>query len=686
LDNLLPDYEGDESYFFVSYAHDEADIVYPEMAWIREAGFNLWYDEGIHVGTVWRRELARALKEASGLIFFCTERSTASANCLKEINFALDEDKPIFVVQLDEAPLSDELRLSLSDRQALIRSKFDDEAYRSRLIAALATVLDRPPATQLSEAITKPPVQRGKWTGLRLLVAAVITVIAVFTTYQFVLKTQPGQTTVSGGLSEPPLESGVTTGVTAGAGAPALDIASEGRPTLAVLPMDNLGADTETEDFSDGMTAELTNKLSRLRGLKVASRWSVTSFKARTMDVQNVATQLGVRYLLVGGVRKANNLIRMNVELTDASTGFNVWSDEFEGDLSDIWAFQEQTALQIVDALNLQLTPMELEAVHRRYTKSAEAYDAYLQGWAIWETISGQESASERLDIIREHFQRAIALDANFALAIAGLAGVEGSTWFFGYDRSDERLRLSYDLANQALAIDPNLSEAHAALGDNRTMSGDPATGILEFSKAIRLDPNNAYAWEELAWAHLMMNPPEAIPAERAAREAIRLHPGYFWSYTQLARALRHQNRLDEALAMARQAALLKPDFVVGLMELSDLYVEQGDYSNATVTAEKLKHIDPARGLELLGFIHLAQGDYAEALIQLEAAKEGRIPEPWLFIQICSAYAGLGEDELALAELEKALDAGFQLKWLEHKAFDVARANPKFQEILARKK
>ena len=134
-------YDGDEPYFFVSYARDEAALVYPEMAWIRDAGFNLWYDDGIQVGSVWRQALAEALTDAAGLIFFATARSTASSNCLRELNFVLDEDKPVIVVQLDDEPLPAVVRLSLSDRQALVRSEFEDHAYQSRLVSALDSVL-----------------------------------------------------------------------------------------------------------------------------------------------------------------------------------------------------------------------------------------------------------------------------------------------------------------------------------------------------------------------------------------------------------------------------------------------------------------------------------------------------------------------------------------------------------------
>ncbi|MDH3640943.1 MAG: TIR domain-containing protein, partial [Gammaproteobacteria bacterium] len=133
----FPAYQGDGTYLFVSYAHADAEIIYPEMLWIRDQGFNLWYDDGIDVGSGWRQALADAITGAAGVIFFVTARSVVSDNCMREIGFALDENKSVFVVQLDDALLPSVLRLSLSDRQALVRSDFSEDAYHERLTDAL---------------------------------------------------------------------------------------------------------------------------------------------------------------------------------------------------------------------------------------------------------------------------------------------------------------------------------------------------------------------------------------------------------------------------------------------------------------------------------------------------------------------------------------------------------------------
>jgi len=150
-----PSYVGDQPFFFVSYGHADSDLVYPEMRWLQEAGFNLWYDEGIHVGSVWRKAIADALTASAGMLFVAAKSSVESDHCLKELSFALDEGKPVFVVQLDDTKLPGLLRLSLADRQMLNRAEFDEKAYRAKLVQALATVAkpaERAAADALSTA------------------------------------------------------------------------------------------------------------------------------------------------------------------------------------------------------------------------------------------------------------------------------------------------------------------------------------------------------------------------------------------------------------------------------------------------------------------------------------------------------------------------------------------------------
>jgi TolB-like protein len=178
-------------------------------------------------------------------------------------------------------------------------------------------------------------------------------------------------------------------------------VESYGDNSIAVLPFVNMSDDASNEYFSDGMTEELISKLSRVQDLQVTARTSVARFKGTDKDIREIGEELGVHYVLEGSVRKAGDRVRITAQLINASTGFHVWSDDFDGGLKDVFAVQEKTAFKIAEALDLALSPMEEAAVRRRYTENPGAYDAYLQGWALIESFNPGVDGPAKLDAAR---------------------------------------------------------------------------------------------------------------------------------------------------------------------------------------------------------------------------------------------------------------------------------------------
>ena len=144
MDRPVPAYNGDEPYVFVSYSHSNSSAVYPELVWLKERGFNIWYDEGIEAGTEWREELAKAIEESSLLVYFITPESVQSQNCRKEVNFAVDQDIPIIAIHLGKTDLPSGLNLTLSDRQAILKYELPKQEYQQKLQARIASYLDQP--------------------------------------------------------------------------------------------------------------------------------------------------------------------------------------------------------------------------------------------------------------------------------------------------------------------------------------------------------------------------------------------------------------------------------------------------------------------------------------------------------------------------------------------------------------
>jgi TolB-like protein/Flp pilus assembly protein TadD/predicted Ser/Thr protein kinase len=422
------------------------------------------------------------------------------------------------------------------------------------------------------------------------------------------------------------------------------------KPSVAVLPFQNLSGDPQNDYFSDGTTEEIITKLSKIQNLQVSSRMTVARFKGSQLDLKEIARQLGVRYILEGSVRKAGDRVRISAQLLDTSTGFNLWAEDFDRDLKDVFSVQEETALKIANALNLRLTPQEQQAVVRRYTQDVEAYDAYLRGRF---TMANFIDIPEKLELARKDFEFALERDPNYAPALAGLAWVDGQ--YFRNIKSDPVLLQNAEkFAQRARAIDPDLSAAHNALGFVAASRYDYRKAAEEFREATRLDPEDGLAWDNLSWALAYQQPPDAAGAEKASREALRLGFETSASYYHFGRALMLEGRYDEAIEAMKRAQTLSPASGTPNFGLAQIYLAKGDYDQALASFMRQPEIQRTTSLEL----------FWEASIQ----------------------AARGDKEKALAALQNALEKGFNdFAAIDNSPhFNALRSDPRFQQLLAK--
>jgi serine/threonine protein kinase/tetratricopeptide (TPR) repeat protein len=421
------------------------------------------------------------------------------------------------------------------------------------------------------------------------------------------------------------------------------------KTSLAVLPLQNLSGDPANDYFSDGMTEEIGTKLSKIEGIRIASPAAAARFKGTQKDPKDMGQELGVQYLLQGSVRKAGDQVRISVQLIDASTGFQTWADDFVGDLKDVFSLQDQTALKIAQALNLKLTPQEQNAVRRRYTQNPQAYEAYLRGRALVDFIDQPKA----LEGARANYEKALQLDPNYAPALAGLSMVE-AFYYRNLDPSEAHLRQARELAERALAIDPQLAEADVAMANVYGDIFDYVHSAEKAREAAGLEPDNAHAWDQLSWALGYQQPPDSVGAEKAAREAIRLQPSMFQAQYHLGRALMQQKRFPEAIAALEQAKSISPNSGTADFGLAQVYIAQGDYDRAISTLLSLPKADQST--------------------------------PIAHYQLSSAYAGRGVKEKALLELQKAIDLGYRDSAAinSNPHFDSLRSDPRFQKLLSR--
>ena len=323
------------------------------------------------------------------------------------------------------------------------------------------------------------------------------------------------------------------------------------KPSIAVLPFDNLSNDREQEYFADGIADDLLTALSRYRWLMVAARNSSFSYKGKSTDIRQVGKDLGVRYVLEGSVRKSGNRVRVTVQLIDAESGNHVWAERFDRELADIFDVQDEITHTISGAIGPELSKAEQERARRKPVSSLDAWDLYQRGvWQFWRFSKKSNLEAQRL------FGQAIALDPRFSAAYSALAYSHYSCCAQGYVDPQQALLLARRNALAALAIDDKDVLAHGTLGRVHTNLGEHAAALAELEIAASLNPNSAHGQFGLATGLLFSGRPEQSIAGFEAAERLSPHDQQLWLCQCLhARALALLGRYEAAESLARASA-----------------------------------------------------------------------------------------------------------------------------------
>jgi TolB-like protein len=292
------------------------------------------------------------------------------------------------------------------------------------------------------------------------------------------------------------------------------------KPSIAVLPFQNMSGDPEQEYFADGMVEEIITALSRMRWLFVIARNSSFTYKGRAVDVKRVGHELGVRYVLEGSVRKAANRVRITGQLIDTATGAHLWADRFDGALEDVFDLQDQVTTSVVSAIAPKLEQAEIERARRKPTESLDAYDYFLRGMPgvhLWTKDANSEALA--------HFYRAIELDPNFASAYGMAARCYAQRRGSGWDSDRPReMAETLHLAARAAELGRDDAVALCAAGLGLTfVCNDPEGGAALTDRALLLNPNLALAWLFSGWARVWLGEHD-VAIEHLAR-AMRLSP-----------------------------------------------------------------------------------------------------------------------------------------------------------------
>ena len=450
--------------------------------------------------------------------------------------------------------------------------------------------------------------------------------------------------------------------------------------SIAVLPFVNTNNDPDIEYLSDGITETLITKLSQLPELRVMARNTVFRFKGKDMTAQQVGEELNVRAVLTGAIVQRGNALRLNAELVDVSDGAQIWGEQYNRTLDDIFAVQDAISEQISTSLRLKLSSEEKSRLVKRHTEDREAYQLYLKGRFYVSKRTG-----EALKTALGYFQQAVDRDPTYALAYAGIADCYVLLPYYRGLSGHESYPKAKAAALQALQMDEHLAEAHAALALAHVFfDWDWVSAEKSIHRAIELNPNYATAHRWYGDIHLRMQArfDEAI-AE--VRRALALDPLSLINNTNLGLVYYTARYYDLAIEQLRKSIEMDQNFYIAHYYLGITYMFNGEISKGM---GELRHAmrldDDPQILAAMGYAYGISGDTEEAektLVHLVELSAKRVVSPYDYATI---YAGLGDKEKTLELLQQCLE---QREWLlvflkVDQFWDNLRDDPRFVELL----
>jgi TolB-like protein/Flp pilus assembly protein TadD len=432
---------------------------------------------------------------------------------------------------------------------------------------------------------------------------------------------------------------------------PPAGAAAAGAKSIAVLPFVNMSADPDNEYFTDGIAEEIINALTKIQALRVAARTSAFAFKGKNLDIRRVGEQLSVGTILEGSVRKAGNRLRVTAQLINVADGYHLWSERYDREMEDVFAIQDEIAGNIVRALRVVLSENEKRAIEKVPTANVAAYDYYLRGRQFFHQFH-----RTGLQFARRMFERAIEIDPQYALAHAGFADCCSFIYMY-YDGSKSNLDSAESASRQALAMGPDLAEAHASRGFALSLSRQHAAARQEFETALRLNPQLYEA--HYLYARECFLEGKFEEAVRHYQDAARVRPEDYQALLLMSTLLRDLKRTAEAEAAHRQG-----------LRVAERHLELNP--------------DDARALYLGGGALVQLGERDRAREWAGRARAIAPDDPGVLYNVGCVYATMGETNEALTCLEQAVQNGFgHREWLENDSdIDVVRGDPRFQALL----
>jgi TolB-like protein/Tfp pilus assembly protein PilF len=498
---------------FISHAAADRAAAEAIRAALEAQGLSCWIaPRDIPPGAEWAAAIMAGIAEVRVVVLVHSAASSASQMVLREVNVAVDSRTPVIPVRIDATPPQDAMQFYLGSTHWLDASAGPLHEQLPRIVAAVAEQLG-----PKSAPLTPPPAQ-------------------------------------------------------AAPERPALTLPD--KPSLVVLPFQNMSGDPEQEYFADGMVEDITTALSRIPSLFVISRNSAFTYKGRAVDVRQVGRELGVRYVLEGSVRKAGLRLRITGQLIDAMTGAHLWADRFDGGLDDVFDLQDRVTASVAGAIEPHLQRAEIERAQRKATQDLGAYDYFLRGMAIFHLAN-----AERIAEAQVLFAQAFALDAGYGAAYGMAAAcINFRKLVHLLDAAAAESAEGVALARLAAANGRDDPTALALAGQSLLYLGsDLDAGALLIERACELNPNSALAWARAGLVKMYLG--DHATAIANFERAIRLSPvdpELYQTRTGMAASYFLAGRYDDAVACAERALSEQPNFLAARRILAAAFALSG--------------------------------------------------------------------------------------------------------------
>jgi adenylate cyclase len=451
---------------------------------------------------------------------------------------------------------------------------------------------------------------------------------------------------------------------------------------LAVLPLANISQDPGDDYFADGMTEELISTLSKIGALSVIARTSAMHYKGTDKTVAQVGAELGVRTIVEGSVRKSGSKLRIAIRLVDAATQHDLWAEDYDRELKDVFAIQRDIAQRIARALKIRVLRPEGREPTESATSVVDAYNLYLQGRFQWNL---RTEAGLRQAIVL--FERAIEKDRTFALAFSGIADAYAQLGWLEISPPSDAFPRARTAAEKAIALDDRLADAHASLGFVRFLyERDWAGAEQEFRRAIALNPGLPTGHQ--FFADYLKAKGRFDEALEEMRQAIELDPLSMAINTGLGHVLYLSRDYDAAIAQYRKSLLIDPGFGPAHLWFGRPYLQKGMFPEAISEVEQAVALSGGStiSLSVLAHAYASAGREAEARKILDdllaRARVRYLPSYWIAL----IFTGLGDHDQALAWLERACEERSSwIVWIKvEPRFDRLRGDPRFVSLLRR--